>query len=165
MDLTQAREDILAWITSFVERPHPALSGWPPCPFARRARLQGELDIRAGIVDPYTDLQRVNMEHWGVIAYVYDPRTISADRFEQQIHQVNLGFLLPRDIIALADHPDSPEEVLGVCMNQGQWALAFVQPLSKLNSHANQLAQGGYYDHWPEGYLQALFQHRQDPRG
>lgn len=164
MDIVQARIDIINWITGFVEQPHPALNGWPPCPFARRARLDGELDIRPGQIDPYTDLMKVDMESWMVIAYVYDPSTIDADRFNQQIDGVNQGFLLHRNIIALADHPDSPEDVLGVRMNQGTYAIAFVQHLDKLNQFARQIAAKGYYDHWPQPYLQDLFRGREDPR-
>lgn len=164
MDIVQARIDIINWITSFVERPHPSLGDWPPCPFARQSRINGQLDIREGQIDPYTDLRAVDMGAFMVIAYVYDPATMDAGRFESQIHAVNRGFLRPRDMIALADHPDSPEDVLGVRMNQGTYAIAFVQHLSKLDQFARQIAAKGYYQHWPESYLQDLFHHRQDPR-
>lgn len=164
MDFVQARIDIINWVTGFVERPHPALKGWPPCPHARRARLDGEFDIREGRIDPYSDLMNVDMADFMVIAFVYDRDIMTADRFNQQIDAVNRGFLISRDIIALADHPDAPEDVLGVSMNQGTYALAFVQPLAKLNAFARQIAAKGYYHDWPEEYLEDLFQFREDPR-
>jgi len=164
MDFVQAKIDIINWVTGFVEQPHPLLNGWPPCPHARRARLDGQFDIREGQIDPYADLRSVDMGDYMVIAYVYDATQIDADRFDQQITAVNRAFLIPRDIIALADHPNSPEDVLGVRMNQGTYALAFVQPLAKLNAFARQIATKGYYHHWPEDYLQDLFQFREDPR-
>lgn len=164
MHFEQAKIDILLWITGFVEKPHPALNGWPPCPHARKARLDGQFDIRQGQIDPYTDLMKVEMEDFMVIAYVYDRDLMSAERFNQQVEAVNRGFLLSRDIIALADHPDAPEDVLGVRMNQGDYAIVFVQPLSKLNMFARQIAAKGYYDKWPEEYLNDLFQFREDPR-
>jgi hypothetical protein len=49
-------------------------------------------------------------------------------------------------------------------MNQGTYALALVQSLSDLNDRAKQLASKGFYDTWPEEYLQPLFKHRKDPR-
>lgn len=164
MDFVQAKIDILNWITGFVEKPHPALGDWPPCPFARQARLNQQFDIREGRIDPYTDLMHVEMDNFMVMAYVYDPRTIDAQRFTRQIDAVNQGFLVHRDIIALADHPDEPENILGVSMNQGTWAIAFVQPLSKLNQFARQIAPKGYYQDWPEQYLHDLFRFREDPR-
>ena len=164
MNFDQARHDIINWITDFVEQPHPALNGWPPCPHARRARTEGQLDIRPGATDPYTDLRSVEMGHWEVIVLIYDPREFPAAEFEQQIESVNTAFLVPKNMIALADHPDSPEIVNGVSMNQGQWAIVFVQNLSKLEAVARNLADRGYYHNWPEEYLQQLFEHRRDPR-
>ena len=49
-------------------------------------------------------------------------------------------------------------------MNQGTYALALVQGLSDLDRRAGAIARQGFYHSWPESYLQALFQHRQDPR-
>ena len=164
MDFEQARTDIEQWIQEFVEQPHPALRGWPPCPHARRARTEDLLDIRPGVTDPYTDLRSIELGRFEVIAFVYDPAEFGAAEFEQQIQAVNVGFLVPRNLVALADHPAAPETVNGVSMNQGQWAIAFVQSLSQLDAVARTLADRGYYQDWPEDYLQDLFYHRQDPR-
>jgi len=164
MDFVQAKIDIMNWITGFVEKPNASLDGWAPCPHARKARLQGQLDIRQGQIDPYTDLMHAELGDYMVIGYVYDPAVIDAEQFEQQIRAVNQGFLIPRDIIALADHPDSPEIVKGISMNQGTWAIAFIQPLGKLNEFARLIAGKGYYHDWPEEYLQDLFEFREDPR-
>jgi len=164
MDFEQARQDILKWITEFVEQPHPALKGWPPCPHARRARTENLLDIRPGVTDPYTDLRSVELGRFEVIAFVYDPAEFTASEFEEQIRAVNTAFLVPKDLLALADHPDSAETVNGVSMNQGQWAIAFVQSLSQLNAVAKGLADRGYYQDWTEDYLRELFEHRKDPR-
>jgi len=164
MDFEQARQDIMQWIQEFVEQPNPALNGWPPCPHARRARTENRLDIRPGVTDPYTDLRSVELGRFEVIAFVYDPAEFTASEFEEQIRAVNTAFLIPRDLVALADHPDTPETVNGVSMNQGQWAIAFVQSLSQLNAVARNLGDRGYYQDWSEDYLRELFEHRRDPR-
>jgi hypothetical protein len=164
MDFVQAKQDVLNWITGFVEQPNPGLQGWPPCPYARKARLDRQLDLRPGIIDPYTDLQKIDLGEFMVIGYIYDPKDFTADEFNRQVRELNTGFLLGRDIIALADHPDDHEEINGVCMNQGTWAITFVQPLSKLNDFARLIAAKGYYDGWSEDYLAVLFEGREDPR-
>jgi hypothetical protein len=165
MNFEQAQIDILMWITGFVEKPNAALDGWSPCPYARQARLAGEVEIRPGMIDPYTDLMRAELgQDKTVVIYVYNAADIDAHQFNQQIHDVNLGFLLPRDLLALADHPEDPEIVKGVTMNQGTYALAFLQPLTKLNNFAQTIAAKGYYHDWPEDYLAQLFQNRIDPR-
>ena len=145
MNFEQAQLDILAWVTGFVERPHPALSGWAPCPYARRARLEGKFEIRQGKIDPYTDLQHIDIGELDVVALVYDPTEFEPEQFNQQITAVNQGFLRARDLFALADHPNSPEVVQGVTMKLCSWAIAFVQPLAYLYAHACMISEKGYY--------------------
>lgn len=164
MDLEQARLDIVNWIADFVEQPHPKLNNWSPCPFARKARLDNKIKIRRGR-DPYADLMNfVKLEPYDVVIFVYDATTISAQEFERQVYSVNKTFLTTRNLIALSDHPDSPEIVNDVSMNQGTYALIFIQDCEKLNQSAESLAAKGYYQDWPEDYMQSLFSFRKDPR-
>lgn len=166
LNLDSVKQDIEQWIVNFVEVPHPALGGWPPCPYARAARLKRSYDIRLG-VDPYYDLRnqaRWGMGTWEVIVFVYDAAQWNHDIFNTSVESANSEYLVKQDILALADHPNDPEIVNGVCMNQGTYALALVQSLSDLDAKAKQIARQGFYHNWPESYLQPLFQHRQDPR-
>jgi len=39
-----------------------------------------------------------------------------------------------------------------------------VQSVSDLNNKAQQVARKGFYDTWPEDYLEVLFKNRKDPR-
>ena len=166
MDIEQVKQDIENWIINFVEVPHPALGGFPPCPFARQARIKRSFDVYLG-TDPYYDLK--NRARWGmdnreVIIYAYDPQEWPHKLFSASIESANHEHLLRVDLLALEDHPADVENVNGVIMNQGQYALALVQSLSDLNAKARQMASKGFYDTWPEEYLQSLFQHREDPR-
>lgn len=166
MELEKVKSDIESWIENFVEVPHPSLGGWPPCPFARAARLKRTFEVYLG-TDPYYDLK--NRARWGmgdreVIIYAYNPAEWSHELFSASIESANTEHLLPADIIALEDHPADVENVNGVIMNQGQYALALVQCLSDLNAKSQQMAAKGFYHDWPEQYLQGLFHHRQDPR-
>lgn len=164
MDIEQARADIVTWLTDFVEKPNPMLNGWAPCPYARRARIDGLVDIRAGANDPVAELHSAEIGEYDVIAYVYDPEQISAEQLESAVEQLNQQHLKSRGLFALCDHPAAPEIVNGVVMNQGKWAIVFLQDLTKLNSFAQQLAKKGYYTDWPEDYLSGLFYGRKDPR-
>jgi len=166
LDLETVKQDILTWSETFVEVPHPALGNWAPCPFARRARLAGTVDIVLGRY-PYTDLMarcRDGMGKFEVIIYVYDPKLYPYNYFHQALEDANQAALLKNDLLVLEDHPDEVELVNGVCMNQGKYALALVQSLSKLNDSAAQMAAKGFYHTWPEEYLKPLFNHRKDPR-
>ena len=166
MDIDQVKHNIEQWIVNFVEVPHPALGGFPPCPYARSARLKNSYDVFIGS-DPYYDLKnraRNGMGNREVVVYAYDPVEWPHDLFAASLAHANQDFLLAADILALEDHPADQEIVNGICMNQGTYALALVQSLSDLDTKAQQMASKGFYDSWPEDYLQALFQHRKDPR-
>ena len=165
LDSATVKQDIESWITTFVEIPHPALGGWPLCPYAKKARLEQDFEIRIGM-DPYFDL--VNLAKDGlkksVVMFVYDPVEWPYDQFNYSLRVANENFLLAKDILALEDHPADPEIVNGVSMNQGTYAMAMCQSITDLNAKARHMASKGFYDTWPEDYLQALFQHREDPR-
>ena len=167
LDLDTVTRDIEHWIQTFVEVPHPALGGWPPCPYARSARIKRSYQILVGH-DPCFDLK--NQASWGmpdqkeVVIYVYDPSSWSAAQFTSSIEQANIEHLLSKDLIALSDHPAEPEVVNGVTMNQGVWALALVQSLNDLDVKSRVIARQGFYHGWPESYLADLFRHRRDPR-
>jgi hypothetical protein len=165
LDLEQVTYDIERWIANFVEVPHPALGGWAPCPYARKARLDRDFEVRLG-VNPYFDLKVIAQTGIAksVIIFVYESTAYSYEQFHVHIESANQEFLLSQNLLALEDHPDAPEIVNDVSMNQGTYALTLVQSLSDLNDKARLMARRGFYDTWPEPYLQELFQHRQDPR-
>ena len=165
LDLETVQRNIESWIENFVEVPHPALGGWAPCPYARKARLDRDFEVRLGI-NPYFDLKVVAQTGItkSVVIFVYESTAYTAEQFHTQLKSANTEFLLTKDLLALEDHPDLPELVNGVLMNQGTYALVLVQNLSDLNHRAQLMARKGFYDTWPEDYLQELFQHRQDPR-
>ena len=166
LDITTVQSDIEHWIETFVEVPHPALGGWAPCPYARRARLDRDFEVRIG-VNPYFDLLAVAQNGLGgksVLILAYDPNEFFYSQFNSDVQAANQEVLVARDLLALEDHPGDSEIVNGVSMNQGTYALALVQSLSDLNDKAQLVAKKGFYDTWPENYLTAIFQHRQDPR-
>ena len=53
MDQQEVTVKLLKWMEEFVEKPHPSMGNWPPCPYARQARLNNNIDIRAGIQKDY----------------------------------------------------------------------------------------------------------------
>jgi len=164
LDIIQA--DIEKWIVDFVEVPHPALGGWAPCPYARKARLDRDFEVRLGLA-PMHDLIKISKKGLGgksVVIVVYDPALHPYKDFSSALDIANKEFLLPNNLLALEDHPADLEVVNGVSMNQGTYALALVQSLSDLNEKAQLVARKGFYDLWPEEYLISLFKHRQDPR-
>jgi len=166
LNLDTVQYDIERWIETFVEVPHPALGGWAPCPYARKARLDRDFEVRLGLA-PIHDLIKISkngLAGKSVVIIAYDPRQFTHESFSKDLDIANKEFLLANDLLVLEDHPDDPEIVNGISMNQGTYALALVQGLSDLNSKARLVAKKGFYDLWPADYLTALFRHREDPR-
>jgi hypothetical protein len=165
LDLATVQQDIEHWIETFVEVPHSALGGWAPCPYARKARMDRDFEVQLGH-NVFVDL--VGLANRGiqksVVILAYDLADWDYAQFHTSIEIVNLEFLVPNNLLALEDHPDDPEIVNGVSMNQGTYALILVQALDDLDQKAQQMANKGFYDAWPSDYLAQLFQHRQDPR-
>ena len=166
LKLDIVKTDIEQWIVDFVEVPHPALGGWAPCPYARKAKLDQDFEVRLGLA-PIHDLIKISKTGLGgksVVIIAYDPKDISYTELSYAIGICNKEFLLPNNLLSLEDHPDDPEVVNGVVMNNGTYALALVQSLSDLDEKAQLVARKGFYDTWPEEYLTMLFKYRKDPR-
>ena len=166
MSIEQIRKDILDWSEKFVEVPHKALGGWPPCPYARRARLNNTIGIFQG-TDPYYDLKvraRHGLGQYEVVIYAYDPTEWDYNNFHASLESAHSEFLLPKNLLVLEDHPDDAEIVNGICMNQGKYALALVQDRADLDEKAAHMFSKGFYHSWPEEYLNVLFANRKDPR-
>jgi hypothetical protein len=166
LNLATVQADIESWIVNFVEVPHPALGDWAPCPYARKARLDQDFEVRLGLA-PMHDLIKISKNGLGqksVVVIAYNPEHFTHKVFSKELDIANKEFLVPNNLLALGDHPADSEIVNGVSMNQGTYALALVQSLSDLNKKSQALSCQGFYNTWPEEYLQALFQHRKDPR-
>jgi hypothetical protein len=165
MELDEVKQSILKWMENFLEVEHPALGKWAPCPYARKARLDGRIDIRLGI-NPYDDLIDLAKEGIGdkeVVVLAYDPQLYSADEYEIDIAEGNAA-IKEYGLISLSDHPNSLEEVNGVEMNHGEYALSIVAPTVNLNDASAKLYRAGYYDTWKESYMDDVFTGRKDPR-
>ena len=145
---------LLKWMEEFVEVPHPSLGGWPPCPFARQARLSKNIDIRIG-TDPYNDCVSLLDYDWSkeVVVFWYDD--IGPELFLDLVNRAN-SVLLEKDIVALDDHPETEEIIAGVKMNFGLCPIIVLQKNSKLNIAADQLKEKGYYHTWSQSDLDKI---------
>ena len=150
----QVQAELLRWMEEFVEVPHPSLGGWPPCPFARQARLSKNMDIRQGS-DPFADCISLIDYNWSkeVVIFWYD--YIDPELFLDSINRAN-SMLLEKDIVALEDHPDTEEIIAGIKMNFGLCPIIVLRKNSKLNQSADQLKEKGYYHNWSQSDLDKI---------
>jgi hypothetical protein len=152
------------WLKNFVEVPHPALGNFAPCPYARAARVNNQIDIKFATVPEFMTVVRESIDTLAtkeVVVVAFDHHTIDPVTLQEWVGETN-RMLMPMDYVILEDHPDAPEYVNGVKMNFGYCGLLVIQRLNKLNTAADQLRDKGYYDHWNQQALDDVVTWRYD---
>lgn len=160
MDEIQIKQDLEHWLVNFVEQPNPLLNNWPPCPYARQARLSNKIFT---VFDSPLEIHQYTgqLENYDVVVLCFDHTKFSASQIELFTKHVN-SILTLHDFVLLEDHPDSQELVNGVKMNFGKCGLMILQRLSKLNTAADQLREKGYYTTWSKENLDEVVNWRYD---
>jgi hypothetical protein len=151
MDEHDIRQKLQHWLVDFVEKPNPLLNNWPPCPYARQARLANKILVVFDSPLSITNYTK-DLENYDVVILCFDNHNYSSGQIELLTKHVN-SILMLQDYVVLEDHPDSEEFVNGVRMNFGVCGLLILQHLSKLNNAANHLKDKGYYGSWSQENL------------
>ena len=160
MDEQSIRQQLEHWLANFVEQPNPLLNNWPPCPYARQARLSNQ--ILTVFDSPLEIAQYINrLEEYDVVILCFDHKKYSASQIELFAKHIN-SILMLKDYVVLEDHPNSEELINGAKMNFGECGLMVLQRLSKLNTAADQLRNKGYYTTWSEENLDQVVNWRYD---
>ena len=143
-------EEIKQWVEEFVSVKNEKLDKIP-CPFAKQAILQDTIKYvpTERIGDNLLELIDNWSDRYEVVVLYTETELYSASAVSDIVKRFN-KLAMPRDIVALEDHPDDPEILNGVKMNFGKAILILVQRLSKLNKASDILKKRGYYDDWPE---------------
>jgi hypothetical protein len=158
MDRTLLTTKLFKWLIEFVEKPNPNLGNWPPCPFARQARVKNKIEIVFSDVDQLTSTVLKSLSLFDtkdVVVICFDHLTISATETVKLVSELN-ELIMPKDFVILEDHPDDIEHVNGVCMNFGECGLLLLSPLSALNLASDQIKEKGYYKHWSQENIDSV---------
>jgi len=160
MDEFNVRQKLEQWLINFVEQPNPLLNNWPPCPYARQARLNSRIHI---VFDSPLEISNyiTFLDNNDVVVLCFDHSQFSASQIELFTKHVN-SILVLHDYVVLEDHPDSIELINDVKMNFGECGLMILQRLSKLNAAADQLKDKGYYHAWSKQNLDEVVSWRYD---
>ena len=153
-------QTIKNWISEFVTKPNPVFGNLPPCPFAQKAIIENkveflELDGVADYPTLYQHILEVDFDEIDVLCMIAQPDQFTADETEKLARDLN-GYFMDHDVVVLEDHPDTPESVKGVKLNNGEYILFLAQRLSELNKFAKILEAGPYYKNWSKDYLESV---------
>ena len=132
---------IETWITEVLDIPNSKFGNIPPCPYAKKAWVEGNVEVKM-----WKDFGSFRYDKWEkeVTIYVMDPYT-SPD-FLSQITK-NFNNLYP-DYLFLEEHPDLVEDVGGFVVNQGELILLIVQDRKPLEEARKKLQETNYYEYW-----------------
>lgn len=150
MNQLEIKHKLDQWLVEFVEAANPALNGWPPCPYARAARLGNMISVVFATPEEFMEVVQQSiekLEHKDVVVVCFDHRLIDPVSLQEFVISMN-ATLMPADYVILEDHPDAPEYVNSVKMNFGVCGLLVIQRLSKLNTASDKLKAQGYYESW-----------------
>lgn len=156
IDQNKITQELTNWLVNFVEKPHPALNDWPPCPYAKQARIKGDLEIRfaetANLEQAARDCLPA-LKGKEVIIVCFDHTEISGDDLAAMVSKLN-SEIMKDNYVILEDHPDVLEVINGVTMTFGKCGLLVIALLDKLNDASKKLRAQGYYDVWSEENLE-----------
>ena len=153
---------IESWIKERLSVKSEVFNGLPPCPYAKSAWLEGK--VKTHFLNGEHEIQRhIRAEienytyHWPkgceVVVLGFDPLSILPSKLTQILDDLD-PILDKRGYTALEDHPFEREEVGGVWLNNGEYALVLIQSTEKLTEARVWLEGKDYYKHWDPEYKQ-----------
>ena len=154
------REEVIQWVKEFVETPHPMFADYPPCPYAKQARLDGKVDFRE-LTDAepdsniWTSIDHFDFDNKDVLVIIADAKRWTPHYTQKLAAQLNDAYA-HRDLLVMEDHPKLVEKVRDVKLNHGKYTLLLVQSRVKLKKFADMLNKTDYYRNWSTKYRESV---------
>ena len=156
--VSKAEEHIIHYITDFLEKSHPAFSGMPICPFARKERLENRLLLQAGSIDTqdpteelYTQLRTFHHNpDLGTFLY-YDPTHRCSLEEAYAFAQKIIDAMQDIKLLAVPIHPEDPFAVQEVrTRGASPFVMMAIQSHQILYEAKEKLKKTAYYDQWED---------------
>ena len=132
---------IETWITTVLDTPNSKFGNLPPCPYAKKAWVEGNVSVKM-----FDDVQSFTPQDWDkeVNIYVMNP-WISSELLSEMAKNYNSMY---SDYLFLEEHHDLIEDVGGFVVNQGKLILLIVQDRKPLEEARKKLQETNYYENW-----------------
>lgn len=166
-------KEIIAWSAHTLQKPNPYYNGLPPCPFAQKAWEDDKVLILFKYDKDFQVLYSTISqweEQFDLVIIVDKAFKENPDDFHDYLNQMNEaisgGVFIDKDIWLMGFHPhdeqnDFIDDSSFMQLVEDEYALIFVQRLSKVQESADKLAKKGYYDNYLAEYdAEELFEKR-----
>ena len=149
------KQKIEQYMIQFLEVPHEAFSGLPPCPFARKERLEKRIIYKRGTLQA-TQIDTELMEMIQALACEENPRTIlyfepqlqSSVQDVYQFAQMIVDSCVALSILAIPIHPDDDYAMNGVkTRSKSPTAFVLIQVKEQVSKAKEMLLRTAYYSH------------------
>ena len=149
-------KEVQKWIREFVEVPHPVFANFPPCPFAKKARLENKTEFKeVSDMEPDSNIwiyiDRFDFKKKDILILIFNKRRWKPYYTKKLAEELNETFK-KKNIVVIDDHPKLVERVKDVILNNGSYILLFCQERTKLQKFEKQLRKTDYYKNWSTKY-------------
>ena len=168
------KADILSWSKDFLELPNAALGGKPVCPYAKKARTSGLLDIievelsqdlLPKIITQCNKFKNTGKE---ICIIACPDLSVTPDELDNYVHAFNHVYV-PQDIYLMAFHPEGYEEPVEFLENSdwesdNEFLMVLIQSFEKLEQASASLEKIGFYESWDKDYYESTVTKRKTYR-
>lgn len=157
-------DEITQWSDKVLSVPNPHFNGLPACPYAKQAWLDSKVAVIFKYEKNYQSLYNTLAQfddNFDIAILVDLSQHMEADVFHEYLDDLNTvisnGMFIDRDLWVMGFHPDDDEsefveDVSFEPLVDVEYAMIFVQRLSKLQEAADKLDKKGYYDTYGDEY-------------
>lgn len=167
-------DEIISWSAYALSEPNPLYNGLPACPYAKKSLENDKVAFLFKYEDNYQALYST-ISAWNdaidLVIIVDMKFEKDPDAFHEYLDDLNVaisdGMFIDPDIWVMGFHPhDEPNEYIDdetfTHLVDEEYAMIFVQRLTKVQEAADKLKQKGYYDTYLKEYnAEELFKRRE----
>lgn len=167
-------QEILAWSEHTLQKPNPYFNNLPACPYAKKAWAEGRVAVLFKSEDNYQTVYSTISQFDDAfdlvivvdLAYKKDPEEFH-DYLEQMNEVISRGIFIDRDVWLMGFHPHDDEndyldETTFEQLVSDEYAMIFIQRLSKVYKSSQQLKALGYYEEYAKDYdVETIFAQRE----
>ena len=151
---SSSNQNLKNWILDYLSKPNAIFNGLPPCPYAKKAWLDGNVEIKK--FESYDQIRNSLKDIVGSVVKIFyyeHPILPSADKLKSIVSW--LGKDNP-DYIFYDEHPDTIEMIGDEVVNSGVTAIIIQERKDLLEKRA-ELQKTGYYDKWTPEMKERIF--------
>jgi hypothetical protein len=168
MNADNIKQDVYGWVRDYIEANHEFYNyKFPPCPFARSARLKGLMDIQVwqkGSYYQFAEQSALDMQtatNYTVRILVFPHRMKYHFWMKKQIAALNKK-IVAKDLYAQFGSAIKTQSQYPGILEQGPYGIVIINRLSDILNGHQSLLKTDYYKPWSMEHYDAVVTRRQE---